>query len=111
MIRHLALAALAGCVALPMQAQDLPLITTTYQCDRGVTVPASYFDFGDYMYVVINVEGRQITLIREVAASGARYGWPSDGASYVWWGKGSAASLYWKQGSEETPLLTCVEQM
>ena len=58
---------------------------------------------------VIHVEGSQITLYNESAASGARYAWPSDGAGYVWWTKGPEATLYWKEGGGEAPLLTCAE--
>lgn len=81
--------------------------TATYSCDRGVTVPATYVNGADQSLAVINVEGRQITLVNEPAASGARYGWPSDGSNYVWWTKGDEATLYWKSPEGETPLLTC----
>ena len=46
-MRTLGLAMLMTCAALPLRAQDQPLIITSYHCDRGVTVPATYFDFGD----------------------------------------------------------------
>lgn len=79
----------------------------TYACDRGVQVPATYVTTPEGSLVVLMVDGRQITLLAEPAASGARYGWPSDGASYVWWTKGSEAMLYWKTPEGETPILTC----
>jgi membrane-bound inhibitor of C-type lysozyme len=47
---------------------------------------------------VLNVEGGQITLIQEMSGSGARYGWPSGGSHYVWWSKGDAATLLWRDG-------------
>jgi membrane-bound inhibitor of C-type lysozyme len=31
------------------------------------------------------------------------------GAGYVWWTKGPEATLYWKEGGGEVPLLTCSE--
>lgn len=70
-----------------------------YLCERGVEVPATYVDAeGADSVVVLLVEGSQITLIGEPAASGARYGWPSGGSGYVWWTKGGAATLYWRDG-------------
>jgi membrane-bound inhibitor of C-type lysozyme len=81
--------------------------TARYSCDRGVEVPATYVNGPDQSLVVIHVDGSQITLVNEPAASGARYGWPSDGSNYVWWTKGDEATLYWKTPEGETPLLTC----
>ncbi|WP_135448704.1 MliC family protein [Tabrizicola caldifontis] len=80
----------------------------TYFCDRGVQVPATYVNMPEGSLVVLMVDGRQITLVGEEAASGARYGWPSDGSTYVWWTKGQEATLYWKTPEGETPILTCL---
>lgn len=91
-------------------AQETGVITTRYACDRGVEVPATYVNAADLSLAVIHVEGSQITLYSETAASGARYGWPSDGANYVWWTKGAEATLYWSEAGTETALLTCTEQ-
>lgn len=92
----------------PVAASAAPEFTTQrYACDRGVEVPATYVSTAEGDLVVINVDGSQITLLGEAAASGARYGWPSDGSGYVWWTKGDAATLYWKTPEGETPLLTC----
>jgi membrane-bound inhibitor of C-type lysozyme len=102
MLRAAGLVALVPAVAL---AQDFT--TATYSCDRGVEVPATYVNGPDQSLVVINVDGRQITLLTEPAASGARYGWPSDGSGYVWWTKGEEATLYWKTPEGEAQLLTC----
>jgi membrane-bound inhibitor of C-type lysozyme len=102
-------AALAVVVAGPAAAADFQ--TVRYACDRGLEVPATYVNADDLSVVVINVDGQQVTLVNEPAASGARYGWPSDGANYVWWTKGEEATLYWKAEGAETPLLTCKEIM
>lgn len=91
--------------AFPAMAQETQVITTLYTCDRGVGVPATYINAADVSLAVINVDGVQITLYSEEAASGARYGWPSDGANYVWWTKGPEATLYWKEAGQETPIL------
>ena len=92
---------------LPAAVQAQDFTTQRYTCDRGVSVPATYVNGSDQSLVVINVDGSQITLVGEAAASGARYGWPSDGSNYVWWTKGEEATLYWKTPEAETPLLTC----
>lgn len=92
---------------LPSVAAAQDFTTLTYACDRGVEIPATYVNGPDQSLAVIHVEGRQITLVAEPAASGARYGWPSDGSNYVWWTKGDEATLYWKTPEGETPLLAC----
>jgi membrane-bound inhibitor of C-type lysozyme len=92
---------------LPAAAAAQDFSTATYACDRGVEVPATYVNGGEHSLAVIHVEGRQITLVNEPAASGVRYGWPSDGSTYVWWTKGDEAMLYWKSPEGEAPLLTC----
>lgn len=91
---------------------EMQMQTARYICDRGVEVPATYFNTSDGAAAVINVEGRQISLYDEPSASGARYGWPSDGSNYVWWTKGNTATLYWKdETGAETPVLSgCKEK-
>lgn len=86
---------------------EVEIINTRYACERGVTVPAAYVNGGETSAVVLQVEGSQVVLYAERAASGVRYAWPSDGAGYVWWTKGDEATLYWRdgEGGEETALL------
>jgi membrane-bound inhibitor of C-type lysozyme len=86
---------------------EIDLATRHYTCDRGVDIPASYINADGSSVVVLHVEGRQIALYQQVSASGVRYGWPSDGANYVWLTKGDDASLLWSEAGQETPLLTC----
>lgn len=98
----------AALVLLPAPLLAAPDFTTQrYLCDRGVEVPATYVNAAEGSLVVLHVEGNQITLLSEEAASGARYGWPSDGSNYVWWTKGEEATLYWKTPEGEAPLLSC----
>lgn len=108
MIRLAAVMALLPAAALAEQQ----LITARYACERGVEVPVAYVTAGDASVAVLTVEGRQIALQQEVSASGARYGWPSDGSNYVWWSKGDTAMLAWKDGATgtETPLLSDCKQ-
>lgn len=104
-MKRMSLMLLAILAAAPVAADETQVLTTRYTCDRGVVVPATYVNAADLSLAVIHVEGAQITLYNEPAASGARYGWPSDGANYVWWTKGDEATLYWKEAGEETPIL------
>ncbi len=106
-------AALAAAVLLagPSAAE---VVSVRYLCERGVEVPATYVAAeGMEPVAVIHVEGAQITLVLEPAASGARYGWPSGGSTYVWWTKGDAATLLWRDGEttiEETVYADCLRQ-
>lgn len=100
-----ALVTIALLAPAAVQAQEFS--TLTYVCDRGVSVPATYMASADQSVVVLNVEGRQITLVGEPSASGTRYGWPSGGSSYVWQTMDGAATLHWKTPDGETLLLTC----
>lgn len=112
-MRICAVAAMLGAAlgASPALA-EFQMQTMRYLCERGVEVPATYFTADDGAGAVITVEGSQISLYSEPAASGARYGWPSDGSSYVWWTKGTEATLYWKdETGAEAPVLTdCKEK-
>lgn len=92
----------------PTASHAAPEFTTLrYRCDRGVEIPATYVTGAEGSLVVIHIEGRQITLLGEPAASGARYGWPSDGSNYVWWTTDDGATLSWKTPEGEAALLTC----
>lgn len=95
-----AIAVLACVVAAPAASE---VITARYLCERGVEIPVTYVNGeGIEPVAVLNVEGSQITLILERSASGARYGWPSGGSNYVWWIKGDAATLFWRDGAAGT---------
>ena len=104
-------ALIAGLALAPASLAAAPEFTTQrYSCDRGVEVPVTYINAAEGSLVVLTVEGRQITLVNEPAASGARYGWPSDGANYVWWTKADGATLFWKSPEGEAALLTCTAE-
>jgi membrane-bound inhibitor of C-type lysozyme len=105
--------AVVGLLVLPSTSQAaLDVVMQRYTCERGVEVPVVYVNDGDKGSIAnLMVEGGLFTLYLEPSASGARYGWPSDGSGYVWWTKGDAATLLWKDGAAgtETALLSdCV---
>ena len=96
-------------LALPMvmafataASAAMEVVSHRYQCERGVEIPATYVTDAAEAIVVLHVEGRQITLYQEPAASGSRYGWPSGGSNYVWLTKGDSATLSWRNGSDNT---------
>jgi membrane-bound inhibitor of C-type lysozyme len=97
--------------ALPALAAPLDVQTLRYLCDRGVEVPATFVTGPEDGLVVMQIEGGQITLFQEPSASGAKYSWPSGGASYVLWSKGEEARIFWREDGQEEPLLTCSLQM
>jgi membrane-bound inhibitor of C-type lysozyme len=83
-----------------------------YTCERGVEIPVVYVNSADISVAVLMVEGTQILLYSEPAASGARYGWPSDGSNYVWLTMGTEAMLLWHDGTSntETPIYAACTQ-
>ena len=85
---------------------------TNYTCDRGVEIPVVYVNDAATSLAVLVVEGRQIMLYSEPSASGVRYGWPSDGSNYVWWSKGSEATLLWRDSAtnSETALISACKR-
>jgi len=96
----------AGLPLLPAAAgAQTSLSSTTYHCERGVEIAASFIGAAGSSVAVIQVEGRQITLLQEPAASGARYGWPSDGAGYVFWTRGAEATVSWRDGAGAEPVM------
>lgn len=106
-----ALAAVMLCAAAPVWADGLLVRNVTFNCDRGVEVPVVFVTGTDEAVAVLQIEGRQILLYQERSASGARYGWPSDGAGYVLWAKGEAATILWREVGAEAPILTCTAKM
>ena len=105
MIRKFALfALLAACTPEEVPPPVADDGSTQYLCADGTTIPVVQGTDGN---IKITVNGENFNLIAEEIASGARYGWPSDGSNYVWWTKGDVGTLYWRDGTkggEETVL-------
>ena len=107
------LCAVALFAGLPNLAlAEMQVQNNRYTCERGVQIPVVYANSDDSAIAVLTVEGNQILLYSEPAASGARYGWPSDGSNYVWLTKGTEAMLLWHDGTTdtETTLLASCQQ-
>lgn len=88
---------------MPFGAQaEVQAISVRFECERGVELPVTFVNSGEDSVAVMQIEGHQMTLWQEVSASGARYGWPSDGSAYVLWTKGTEATVYWRDGATKT---------
>ena len=107
---RLALGAVMLGLAAPALADPLAVRTTSLACDRGVSVPVVFVSGPEDAVAVLQIEGRQILLYQEPAASGVRYAWPSDGAGYVLLSKGDAATILWREAGVELPMMTCLIQ-
>ena len=86
----------------------------TYQCERGITVPATYINTASgESFAVINVDGKQIAMKIDVAASGARYVSIDETQGYRWHTKGKTAILLHLEADhtakETTVLRNCTE--
>lgn len=104
-----AAAVLSGLVlTTPAHADDIA-DTWTYTCDRGAIVIATYVDAPDNPLVVLALEGRQVALPVEGAYTedAARYAAAPDAPSYVWATASLDARLSWRDGGQETLLMTC----
>ena len=98
MIRIFAvLALLAACTPDGADPSASDPNATQYLCADGTEITTLLGNDGN---LKLTVQGETVTLLAEEAASGARYGWPSDGSSYVWWTKGPEGTLYWKDGNK-----------
>jgi membrane-bound inhibitor of C-type lysozyme len=103
-----ALCLLPGMALAQMQVRNL-----RYLCDRDVVLPVVFVSDPDQSIAVLAVDSGQFLLYAEPAASGLRYGWPSDGSHHVLLTKGAEATLLWRDAATgtETPVLTaCVQQ-
>jgi membrane-bound inhibitor of C-type lysozyme len=77
-------------------AQDTAQIeNVTYICERGATIPVTYFVFDDpdNTYVSAMVEGRLIAMRQNVSGSGALFVSIDEQQSYRWHVKGDTGVL------------------
>lgn len=105
MIRGFAVLLAGIAAAGPVLSQTVAL---TFLCERGVEIPVAYVSDGDA--VVLWAEGRMINLYRAPAASGARYAFPSDKSTYIWWEHQGKAQLSWfdaEDGTEQMIYAAC----
>jgi membrane-bound inhibitor of C-type lysozyme len=102
-----AVAVIAMALVPGLAQAEMTVQNQRYLCARGGEVPVVYVADPEQAIAVVAVDGGQFLLFQEESASGARYGWPSDGSHYVWWTKGDSATLLWRdETGAETPILT-----
>lgn len=94
----LCLLPLAGCVQQPSTGGEPA--PSSYVCAGGKYFAVNYGQDGQTPSVLLTfANGETARLLAEPSASGARYGWPSDGTSYVFWSKGQEAMVLLKDGT------------
>ena len=78
-----------------------------YECDTAYDlVTVEYINAHPNFLAITEVDGDQLIFVAAIAASGVRY----VSGAYVWWTKGSEASLYDEtNGPDAPPLTTCIE--
>jgi len=81
------------------------LLQMEYQCERGVTVPATYLNTASgNAYAVLQVDGQQLLMENVISASGARYAsLDAKYGQYTWDTKGNTGVLYWQASDVEEP--------
>lgn len=100
-----AIAVLFGCLASQWALADNTdhVLQVEYQCERGVTVPATYMNTASgSAYAVLHVDGQQLLMENVMSASGARYAsMDAKYGQYTWDTKGNAGALYWQASDVE----------
>jgi membrane-bound inhibitor of C-type lysozyme len=79
---------------------------TTYQCE-GIEEPlvVEYINADPTYLAFLTLDGEKHIFVNVLAASGVRYA----SGQYVWWTKGSEASLYDLTKGEDAPPVSCLE--
>ncbi|MBA8878222.1 MliC family protein [Phyllobacterium myrsinacearum] len=92
------------------QAAEDRIEQSTYQCERGVIVDATYINTkGGSSFAVINVENKLVPMRASQSGSGALYIAIDQADSYRWHTKGDAAVLSYLDatpGAQEKTLLS-----
>lgn len=95
----IAIALIAGPSAAFAELPDV--ISVIYECERGVSVPATYINAGAFESVaVLTVEGRQVAMRQFVSGSGAKYAAFDEQLGYRWWTKGDTAFLSYQAADD-----------
>ncbi|UGX86120.1 MliC family protein [Phyllobacterium meliloti] len=97
-------------MAAEQAAQDR-IEQTTYQCERGVIVDATYINTKDgSSFAVINVENKQVPMRTSQSGSGALYIAVDQDDSYRWHTKGDAAILSYLDAAPGAPEKTLLSE-
>jgi hypothetical protein len=100
---------LAACLAPPDTTGDAAT-RASFACDGGRSVAVAYGTDAETPSATLTFDtGETALLLAEPTDRGKRYGWPSDGTTYVFLAEGQTATVLLKdgtQGGRETPVLT-----
>lgn len=88
------------CACVPDHPELAAPADEVYLCEDGTRIGVVYGAQAGQNSVTLSYNGETAVLLAEPAASGARYGWPSDGSGYIWWTKADQGTLYWKDGEK-----------
>lgn len=93
-------------ITIPGEDLKPERIQATYDC-AGQELAVDYVNAGPVSLASFSYEGEPVVAAIVLSASGARYA----GRQYIWWTKGSEASLYdLTQGEDAAPILQCTEK-
>lgn len=89
-------------------AAEMAVASRTWVCERRVTIPVTSMSGPQGAIVVMDIEGRRITLHGESGPGSGRYSWPSGGSGYVWTEEAGVGRVLWRDGTNgtEAPILT-----
>ncbi len=99
-------AAGAGEVMIDFPGTEVEETTLAYLCG-STEIDVRYVNARPVSLAIFDWEGERIVASAGIAASGVRYA----GGRYVWWSKGSEATLFDEMADEDDALLaSCIEQ-
>ena len=80
----------------------------TYACEGRDPLSVEYLNAAPNFLALVPVGDQTLVFVNVISASGAKY----ESGSYVWWIKGSDATLHdITEGLDAAPVLTCSEQV
>lgn len=97
----------AGVPAFAQATEPADLISVTYACARGVTVPVVYVNSAaeDHLAIAM-IDGHLVAMRQVISASGARYRSESEDLPYQLWSKGDGAMLSYGPENDADDLFT-----
>lgn len=87
---------------------DSEIKVVTYDCEGHDPLTVRYLNAAPNFLALIPIEGQTLIFANTISASGAKY----EAGQYVWWNKGSDATLSdVTEGLDAAPVLTCSEEI
>jgi membrane-bound inhibitor of C-type lysozyme len=87
---------------------DIERKVVTYGCEGRDPLIVEYLNAAPNFLALVPIGDQTLVFVNVISASGAKY----ESGSYVWWTKGSDATLHdITEGLDAAPILTCSEQI